>query len=342
MKVIVIGCNTDGSYDGIGKHARIISEQMKEHPSVESVTLISGRTKGFHKLKKIFSLEMTHAFQKACSVVSEGGIDFLDFEYPFDEFDPWIITAFLKLRRTCHQNGCRIALSMHEYDRVKPLRKAVIRIFLRYSDLVYVSEEKYFHSLSHLNKNLFLRRIPNHIPLKTENVKAYDNHFVYFGLVNKSKAFDEMVQVWDTVNKDAENHLDIVTISDISLNEEEHKGITVHKGLSEEDAAAIMEEATFSVCAIKPCVGYNNSSFVSSVQCGCIPIGCFDDSLKDMDFVIHSPGYDREHFSDAFLSALQMDFETRRKKSMEAKNFGSQFTIENTVNQMVAAMESLQ
>ena len=340
MNIIEIGCSVEGNFDGIGKYARVICEEFNRRIGIDAI-LISGNTVGFSKIRKIVSNEMFKAFRMAEQIISTRHIDLVVVEYPFSEYNPIIILAYKKLKNVCKTNGCKLALSIHEYDRVNILRRMVVRYFATNADFVYVTESHYITSLKHLNHNIFLRMLPNFMPLfdKKKDLSK-KRSFVYFGLINKSKAFFEMINAWDEFNINSEYNLSIVTASDIDFVEHEHKNILIYRDLNDEDVADILWSSTFSIVPIKPEIGFNNSTFVSTIQCGCIPIGKFSDDLKQKKFIINLLSYDICEIKKTFENAISLsDFQVM-EKSNEALKFGKQFTVENTVDMMLDAAKS--
>ena len=336
MRIIEIGCSTIGDYDGIGKHARIVTEEFLKHKDIEFAELISGNTVGFSKVEYIFSMEMCKAFLNAEKEIVHKNIDCVIVEYPFSEYNPLILLAFQKLKRTCYKNHCLLALSMHEYDRVNRIRRYVIRNFIKTADLVFVSEPYYLDKLKRLNNHLYLRTIPNHLPVENRK-KEYgcNKEFVYFGLVNKSKAFKEMIGAWDAFNIDGDFHLNIVTATNLEFDEKDHRNISIFIGLNNQDVANILWKCMFSIIPVIPNIGFNNSSFVSTSQCGCIPIGIFNERLNNLDFIIPINSYDIDEFKHGLDKATKISEDECVSKSASAFSFGSKFTIQATVDMMI-------
>ena len=339
MKIIEIACSISGDLDGIGKHARLVTEEFQKREDVEEIKLLSGNTAGFNKVQLIFSIEMYKALSEAISHIKEKKYDCVIVEYPFNEYNPIIIWKYIELKNICRKRHCLLALSLHEYDRVKELRKIVIRKFVRCSDFVYVSEPYYLKKLKKMNNSLFLRTIPNHIPVlyrkKADNSKE---NFVYFGFINSSKAFNEMIKAWDKFNVDKRFVLNIVTATKIDFDVVEHKNIKLYIGLDDEKASEIMWNSLYSIVPVLPYVGFNNSSFVSTLQCGCIPIGKFGDSLKEEKFLIQAKNYEVESLIEVFNYAINMSEQEMREKSSQALEFGKKFTVETTVDLMLSAI----
>ena len=341
MKIIEIGCTTDGNNDGIGKHTRIVTDEMNKRNGVQAM-LISGDTLGYSNMQMLFSQEMMKAFHRAARSISTEKIDYVVVEYPFSEYNPLIVMAFSMLKRVCHKYGTHIGLSMHEYDRVNFLRKLVVKNFVKNADFVYVSDPVYLIKLKKLNAELYLRTIPNHLPMIEKKKKLIRGKYVYFGLVNKSKAFEEMIFAWDEFNKNKENLLRIVTASDIQFDESAHRNIKIFKGVSNEYCLEILWDSMFSILPIKPEIGFNNSSFIATIQCGCIPIGHFSDGLKKESFVIDVENQSSSAIIDGLDRSVSLTDDEILYKSHNALSYGKVFTIESTVDMMLRTMEEKQ
>ena len=138
MKILVIACNTVGDSDGIGKHARLVAEELNKRDAVEKVALISGNTVGFNRLELVLSMQMAKAFLRAISIIKKEQYDVVIVEYPFNEYNPIIVVMYKMMRSVCIKRKCKLALSMHEYDRVKALRTLLnnVLFFLEFFYLV--------------------------------------------------------------------------------------------------------------------------------------------------------------------------------------------------------------
>ena len=256
-------------------------------------------------------------------------------EYPFNEFNPIILIDFNNLHRECKKSNAKLVLSMHEYDRVKFLRKKVIESFLKNSDLVFVSEPHYLMTLKPFNSNIYLRTIPNHIVSRQKVMNKDSKRFAYFGMINKAKAFDEMIEAWKNFNISGEYSLEVVTVSEVQIKDVEKYGIHCHIGETDNRVAEILSEVAFSVLPIKPFIAYNNSSMVSCAQCGCIVIGKASDIVSKEGFVVEPDDYSPESIEKALKKAVCLDPACIEAMRTRAVSFGSYFTIESTVSQML-------
>lgn len=338
-RILVVCNNANGNEDAVGKHGKMLSEQFVKmgHESV----VLSGKS-GFGKYFSFLTLVMSWVLFKAAFYTIKRKYDFVIVEYPFKEHNPLIVLFYLLLFGTTKLSHTKLLLSMHEYDRVNVLRKKVLDVFMRFSDWIFVSEEKYLNKFGHLSKKMSIRSIPNHIVCERKD-KVYNPHaFCYMGLVNKSKAFGEMLKAWESFNEKGENILDIISSSDLSeWHLERYKGIRYHHNITNAEMVDVMFSCAFAIVPILPEIGYNNSSFVSAIQCGCVPIGKFGDSLRNNSFVVNVNDYSVDSLVEAFRQVQQMSTEKFNKLSEDCMNFGKNFSIEKTALQMTTVMNKL-
>lgn len=337
MNLLIIANNVEGNIDGIGKHARMLSDEFKR--GGHSVVLLSAKS-GFNKWASFFTPAMCIVFCKAIWNIISCNIDYVIVEYPFKEHNPFILFFHIILyvqTRFCHT---KIAFSMHEYNRVNFLRKRVIDIFLIFCDVVFVSEKKYIRQFHRISYKISLRNIPNHIQCNHPGKSFMPNTFCYFGLVNSSKAFSEMLEAWRLFNKDRNSFLHI--ISSTNLHEwklDSYDGVIYHFNLSPEDVSQIMYNCSFCIVPVKPEIGLNNSSFVSAIQCGCIPIGHFSKELINESFIINVEDYSIRNMHKAFITASEIEEKQYEIMSEKARMFGKDFSLEKTAKQMICALE---
>ena len=334
MKVLIIANNIDGNVDGIGKHARIVGHEMNNQGI--SVDYVTGSTWKKTHFQLFFSFEMTKAYLKAMLKILSEKFDYVNVEYPFREYNPLILIMHILLWTITRFVSTKVSFSMHEHDRVKKLRRLIIDCMLPFSDIIFISEEKYKNSLIKYAHKMYLRIIPSHGIKFYPDEKDFKSHnrYCYFGLVNSSKAFKEMLAAWDVFNKEGEFYLDIVSITDLrNLNLERHKGVKFYYNLSDADSGKILSRCIFSIIPVLPNIGYNNSSFVSTIQCGCIPIGIFNRDLEYESFVLNMNSYSLSDFVKT-LRASQIIVDLK-EKSKSARNFGRQFSVERTAEMMI-------
>lgn len=231
---------------------------------------------------------------------------------------------------------------MHEHDRVQPLRRKVVDVLLYFSDIVFVSEKKYFASLKHYAHKMRLRIISAHGLNYCEGVKDWQNtnRYCYFGQVNSSKAFKEMLDAWDVFNRDGKYHLDVVSITDLTdWHLERHQRVEFHYNLSNEESGKVVSKANFSIIPVLPNIGLNNSTFLAAARCGCVPIGHFNGDLQPEKFVINTSDYSTNNFVQALQSSQQIEKEKLVAMSEAAQEFGKNYSVERTASMMKDAFE---
>lgn len=338
MNFLVIANNYEGNEDAIGKHARILNEEYRKLGY--NTMVFSGRTSGKSKIGKIFSMGMTIAFFKAAMTLNREKYDYAIIEYPFDEYNPLILISlcFLKFMTLC--NGVKIALSLHEFDRVKFLRKVTILVFVAICDILFVSEDKYLNKFRNFKKYIFIRKIPNHLK-RPSYPKVYDKKkYVYFGLVSSTKAIKEMITAWNIFNKENKYSLDFITSSDVTpWYSDNNHNIFFHHNLPDDKCAELMYNAAYAIIPVKPFIGNNNSSFISASQCGCIPIGVFSDELSNLKFVCNIHDYSIENLTTAFQYVNDISIDKYYEISSAAIDYGSNYTSEKTAEQMIIGLK---
>lgn len=341
MKLLIIANNVySGNLDGIGKHARLLSEEFKRKGI--DVDVISGETVQYGSLRNIVSMKMSCVFLQAVKRVLNEKYNFIIVEYPFKEHNPVILVFYLLLYFIAQKRKTKVVFSMHEYDRVHIFRKWVINVFLNNCNLVFVSEEKYFKTLAKYSRKMFLRIIPTHISCPQRCKPFHPDKFCYFGLINGAKAFKEMLVAWDKFNIACDKELHIISSSDLKAWDwTQHRNIKLHYNICEEDVSSVLLECAYSIVPILPEVGIINASFLSAVQCGCLPIGKFAQSIQNKSFLIHI-----EDYYDSFVPALNytttIGEDLFYELSKEAVEYGKNFSLSTTVSQMVDVLLSAQ
>lgn len=339
MKIITIASNVEGNIDGIGKHARILTEEYIRRG--HDAFIIDGITWNKSTIGKLFSLEMTKCIFKTSSIVTKDKTDLVIYEYPFAEFNPFIILPIIWLYFVTRFTNTKIALSMHEFDRVNFLRKCIIFIFLVFSDVVYVSETKYIERFKLFANKMYHRTIPNHIVRPSFEKNIDKTKYTYFGLINRAKAFQEMIDAWNEFNKEGKYQLDVITCSDYSQwDNEQNKNISFHFDLPGDEVASILYKSAFTLIPVIPNIGLNNSSFMSGIQCGCVPIGIFNETVLHNNFIINQIDYSLDNYLSVLESTQELDDMTLKTMSDDAMKFGSPYTVENTVSMMLSAFRN--
>ena len=335
MKLLIIANNINGNIDGIGKHARMLAGEFSNRGHYVKVLSASS---GFGIWGSIFTFGMSVVMLKAIFIVLCKRFDYVIIEYPFKEHNPLIVLIHPLLYYAAHIRQIRVAFSMHEYDRVHVLRKRVIDVFLHYSDLIFITERKYFERFPKCYNKIRLRTLLNQFECNIYTKEFNRDRFCYFGLVNPSKAFKEMLDAWNVFNANREYQLDIISASDLSdWNLSQYPNVVYHHNLCGDDVVKVMSECAFSIIPVLPDIGLNNSSFVSAIQCGCIPIGKFGETLNSKSFVIGLNSYKQDEFVTTLKNVVEIEKEKFVQMSKDCVSFGKNFSVGRTADQMLDA-----
>ena len=207
--------------------------------------------------------------------------------------------------------------------------------------MVYVSETKYIERFKLFANKMYHRTIPNHIVRPSLEKNIDKTKYTYFGLINRAKAFQEMIDAWNEFNKEGKYQLDVITCSDYSQwDNEQNKNISFHFDLPGDEVASILYKSAFTLIPVIPNIGLNNSSFMSGIQCGCVPIGIFNETVLHNNFIINQIDYSLDNYLSVLESTQELDDMTLKTMSDDAMKFGSPYTVENTVSMMLSAFRN--
>lgn len=339
MKVLIIANNYGNSKDGIGNHAFLEYEKMKTIYQIEEIKYITGYTLGFSKIHKILSLKMTKALNKARKEIKKNDYTYVIIEYPFMEYNPLFIIAYKRLFKQCQKKNIKLVLSLHEYLRVKKLRQKVIDVLTKKVNLLFVTDKATKEVFEKRNIETYIRRVPSHISFPTFEKKYNPSSFVYFGLINSSKAFDQMILAWKEFNIEKKHSLKVITNTPVEIIYKENYNIELFIGLNETEVIPHFIEASYFIVPIIPMITFGNSTFLTASQSGCISIGTFNDELKNNSFALNINSYDKEEFVKGLKEASEMKENEFLQSSSDAKNFGKKFTIDTTVDDMMKILK---
>ena len=338
MKKILLICNNyDSTRDGLGKYTKIMKEELQKFSDVEDVFVETGYTDDSNKIKMLFSIEMSKAIHRAIKKIKQININYIIVEYPFQEYNPLIILQYKLLASVCKRYKVILAISIHEYVRAKKLRKLVIDFMVRNSDITFVTDKITKKALNKKAKTIFYRdMIGTVFPNKEICPSEKDGSFIYFGLVNRSKAFNEMLKAWNEFNKDNKYHLKIITSSDISdYTSEKLNNIKVFYNLSEEKVAEHFSSSTYAIVPIIPEITTANGTFKVAALFGCICIGHFSKTLSNLDFIIDIDNYDLVAFKNGLIKAVNLSSENKIALIKSATSFGNKYSKSNTAKQVI-------
>ena len=327
MKIVLI-CTNYGSFkDGIGHYSYNLINEIKKKYSI-SIKYITGNTIGLDGIKKIKSKVMIRAIDEFLK--KESNIDketFFIIEYPFLEWNPLVILSIIKLRKKCIKNNAKIILSIHEYMRISSLRRYFTNLLIYLSDAIMVTDQHTLNEVKKFKKPVLVRPIPSNI-LKVCDSKKEENTFCFFGLINKSKSFNEMIKAWKNFNKENKYRLNIYTSSEISI--DKYANINIYKNLDDKTLSKELSKCKYAILPINPSIALNNGTLKAVAQHGCLPIGIFGEKkLEDIGVAISDSKYSIKNIEQSLYKAIKLDVREYNKKLEGLLNFGEQFSFSN-------------
>ncbi|MFR8088589.1 MAG: hypothetical protein ACLU6B_08810 [Lachnospirales bacterium] len=327
MRIASISNNYGRLYDGVGAFARVQNENYPE--DVVCVNYTSDCTYEASKAKRFLMMKMTNTMWKCIKDFHKEKFDVVMLEYPFVEWNPLILLPIAVIKKMTRNAGSIFALSLHEYTRVSELRKKVIRAICQVVDIVFVSNEDMKDSISAFSKNVAIRPIPTNLYHKDAmelDIVRLTSNYVFFGLVNHTKAFKEMLDAWDIYNRDGSKVLYILTATPLNSIEQKHRGVEYLYKQDDRTIITLIRSCVCCIVPIKPEVDNKNTTFKTACISGCMCIGKFGKEFDSLPFVINMSDYSIKSFLSAFESVDDMAEKDREEKSRAAVAFGNQFT----------------
>ncbi len=321
MHIAIIANNYGENYDGIGAFSKVVTSLFTDKVTFDVFTSKCNEKES--KVKRITTLGMTRLIIMCTKRISDYKAILL--EYPFVEWNPLIIFAFSRLAKEAKLKNIKLYLSIHEYARVNKLRQMVIRSLVRKSDLVFVSNTQMKHDLQPINSRIVLRGIPTNIYGEATK-KSVDSlrKYVFFGLINGTKAFEEMLEGWDRFNTDGTNILYVLSSSNLT-GIERHKEVIYIKNADNSTIFKYMNGSMFSLLPIKPLIDEKNATFKTGAIAGCICIGKFCDSYKNEDFILNMQNYTSEDFYRVLCDSKKIEYKKACEMSEKSLLFGEAF-----------------
>lgn len=275
MKLVFICTNYGSIKCGIGMYTLNLVQELRKESNLE-VDVISVNTFNLKKIKKIFNIKLLKEINKYKARNQETKDKKIDFviEYPFMDWSIFNIIGILWLKKMFKNSN--IILSIHEYYRVNYFRRKIIDILIRNSDSFIITDNKLKNILP--EKSTIFRSIPSNIKKINFNppIEKKENEYCYFGLINKSKAFNEMIEAWKEFNKEKKYNLNIYTASDVNIGNFQKYNIKIFKDLDNIELSKELQKNKYMILPIKPYIAENNGSFKAGLEHGCILIGKFN------------------------------------------------------------------
>lgn len=337
MNSAAVVCNNFGSTDdGIGNYAAVMKEALEGHTSM---LIFSARCpQQTSAIKKLVNFGMTRAILKLACSPYLNRLDAVIIEYPFVEQNPCFLLAVKRLSKKLERLKKPLILSLHEYRRCNPLRQLVIRRLARLSDVMLVTDEGDAQGLADCCGVYYLRSIPSNIaPLHSTKARA---NFLFFGLVNKAKAFGELLQAWSEAQIEGEV-LQIATATEIEDQIVGIEGIRYYHNQPEEVIAGLMSEAKFCILPIKPEVDCRNTTFIGAISSGCICIGKFSDELAKLPFLIDIQDYSVESIVQALRHAAAMPAHVAEEMSQLGCEYSKRFSLDAVAEQYGLTLDKI-
>lgn len=254
-------------------------------------------------------------------------------EYPFVDQNPLVYLKMKSLHKRCLKVGAKLTLSLHEYERVHNIRKWTIRQLVKNCDTLFVTKENQQQLFGDIVPT-YIRKIPSNITVSSFK-KQYTKNFIYFGLINKTKAIKEMLQGWSEFNSMNDNKFKLYFVTSSNLeNIKEFKKFNIEfvYGAGNDEVAKRMIDSSFSIVPIIPFVGEGNATLILSLISGVIPIGIFK-GKQDFNCISIS-NYTPHDFCEAFSKCICIEKTEFLKFSDANKEFGKPYDINSIVKQV--------
>lgn len=316
MSSILICNNYGQKYDGIGDYSKKIYGDIVEK-------VFTSNTKVGCKFSRVFDCGMTKAIIKATYYAYRNNSKNIIIEYPFVEWNPLICIPMIILKFICLAKDKKLIIGIHEYNRVNFFRKIVIIFIALIANKILVTEKANYNSLKILNKKILKIEIPSNIDFYNKISSKKTNQFIFFGMVNKAKAFQEMLEGWDLFNQLNSYKLVIVTASKLER-------IAIHKNVeylyNAEDnvVAEKLLESTYAILPIRPNIDEKNATYKAACLAGCIPIGIFCEEYRKLDFIVNMEKYTKEEFYEKFKEAITL---SSKNKCYSIQSYAERFSL---------------
>lgn len=312
-----------------------LKTELEKYSDIES-DLINRDTFHLKGLKKVTSLEMTNEilnYIKNNKNKKKEKIDFI-VEYPFMDWNPITLLALIYLKKNFKNS--KMIVSIHEYYRVNILRRKAIDFLISIADGYIITDSNLYQKI---NGQKILRSIPSNI-LKESSIKKIERDsksYCYFGLINKSKAFNEMIEAWKEFNKDKIYKLNIYTASDINIENIEKYNIQIFKDLDNKELSKELQKNSFMILPIVPNIDSNNGTLKAAATHGCIPIGIFSSNMNSLGVNIKDQKYTIENIKEALENSLNLN---KKDENLKLKEYSETFSFEKNARDIYNFLRS--
>lgn len=335
MKIVFICTNYNSIKCGIGMFTYNLKSELEKYKGVE-IDLINRNTYQFKGFKKIISLEISKEILTYIKVNKKNKEEKINFiiEYPFMDWNPITILALVYLKKIFKNS--KLILSIHEYSRVNILRRKTIDFLIKVANGYIITDDNLYKKIDSEKK--IKRSIPSNIVRVDKNIKKLKKHYCYFGLVNKSKAFLEMLEAWKLFNKNGEYNLNIYTSSEVSIKDTKKYAIKIFRGLDNFELSKELSKNSFMLLPIIPKIDSNNGTLKAAAEHECIPIGIFSQNMKGLGIHISCDIYSVENLKKALEETLDLN---RQEKIIELRKYSKNFSFKNNSRNVLKFLNSI-
>ena len=336
MKIVQICNNYACQDDGIGSY---VSKLVHELEAAHEIEVVSGRCPAASSLfARVTSFSMSEEIHRLLESGRLTEVDVVVVDYPFIEVNPAVLVSLYKLKKNLNVEKIPLVLSLHEYARSRGLRKMLSRSIARLADAALVTTEEDAAALKRICPNIYYRDIPSNISIDVSNINDYTrNGYVYFGIVNRAKAFDNLVSAWALASLPNET-LRIVTSSDVENRLTGVNGIDYRHDASDGVVADCLCKSRWCILPIKPKVDRRNTTFIAAMSAGCVCIGAFTEEFAHLPFVVDVPNYEPRVLAEAITSVTRMSEEDLEEKSRAAQEFSCRYAISEVASKYIEAL----
>lgn len=243
MNILLISGSYSNLKDGISDGAKIIRDELSKKHQVKIITTDLCEIHEVTDEYKENEVEYVKNW-KICGHMWQtiknnlNGIDVVHIEYPGvaykKEIGICLLPYLLKKYRKIHGCSYKIVVRLHEYTQARMLRKIVIRPILSHADKILIPSNIDYEYL----KNIYGKKIRKTLIGSNIFVKEYKTNMAinqefnisYFGFIYPNKGFEDILRIWDKINKKyTEKNIKFTIIGD--FNEKNNRFKEYHEEL---------------------------------------------------------------------------------------------------------------
>lgn len=307
----IICNNANSGKDGIGDYTYNVYKALCEKVTKDELVLHSGEYYRTGIFNQLTSMVMSNMIKKVTKEIRDG--DFVILEYPVVECNILLLYYLKRMKTEIERKGGHLILSLHEYFRTNSFRRYIIRKIILLADSIMVTDEKTkAWIINKYGKDVSIRTIPSNIYNEFDGPMDKDpDLYIFFGLISKNKALEEMLSAWKKFNVDNRKKLIILSSSPFE-NQYEVNNVCFYRNLGKDEICSLFRKATFCILPIIPCVSINNTTYKTALCFDCIPIGVFDNSIDCLNGHIPLKGYLPDEIYEGLTKAGKLEEKDRK------------------------------